>query len=45
MQGDLMISDREGFEKTYDLSERVLPSHVDTTMPTPQEFAAHLVDQ
>ncbi len=43
--GDLVMGDREGFEKTYDLSERVLPSHVDTTMPTPQEFAAHLVDQ
>src|SRR3954447_1140087 len=27
MQGDLMISGREGFQKIYDLPERVLPSH------------------
>jgi len=45
MQGDLMISNREGFQKTYDLTERVLPSHVDTTMPDMEEFAAHIVDQ
>lgn len=45
MQGDLMVSDREGFQKAYDLTERVLPSNVDTTMPTIEEFAAHLVDQ
>lgn len=45
MEGDLMVSDREGFHKTYDLTERVLPSHVDTRMPSTAEFAAHLVDQ
>lgn len=45
MQGDLMVSDRTGFQKTYDLTERVLPSHVDTTMPTTDAFAAHLMDQ
>lgn len=45
MQGDLMVSDRTGFQKTYDLTERVLPSQVNTTMPTTAEFAAHLVDQ
>lgn len=25
MQGDLMVSEREGFQKVYDLTERVLP--------------------
>lgn len=45
MQGDLMISDREGFEKSYDLTERVLPSDIDTTAPAPREMAAHLLDQ
>lgn len=45
MQGDLMVSEREGFQKTYDLTERVLPAGVDTTMPTLEEFATHLVDQ
>lgn len=45
MQGDLMVCDREGFQKTYDLTERVLPSHVNSQMPTLEEFAQHLVDQ
>ncbi|MBR9902953.1 MAG: winged helix-turn-helix domain-containing protein [Gammaproteobacteria bacterium] len=45
MQGDLMVSDRDGFQKTYDLTERVLPSHVNLKMPSMEEFAAHLVDQ
>ena len=45
MEGDLMVSDREGFQKTYDLTERVLPSHVNTQMPNMEEFAAHIIDQ
>ena len=45
MEGDLMVSDREGFQKTYDLTERVLPSHVNSHMPSIEEFATHLVDQ
>lgn len=45
MEGELMVSDREGFQKTYDLTERVLPSHVNTTLPSVKEFAAHLVNQ
>ena len=45
MEGDLMVSDREGFQKTYDLTERVLPSQVNSQMPTMAEFAEHIVDQ
>lgn len=45
MQGDLMVSNREGFQKTYDLTERILPSQVNSTMPSTEEFAAHMVDQ
>lgn len=45
MQGDLMISDREGFQKIYDLTERVLPSHVNLKMPSMEEFATHIIDQ
>lgn len=45
MEGDLMVSDREGFQKTYDLTERVLPSHVNTKMPSMEEFAAYLLEQ
>jgi uncharacterized protein len=45
MQGDLMVCNREGFQKVYDLTERVLPSHIDTTAPSLDEFATHLIDQ
>jgi len=45
MQGDLMVSNREGFQKTYDLTERVLPSHVNSKMPSMEEFAEHILDQ
>ncbi len=43
MQGELMIHAREGFEKVYDLPERVLPDRVDTRSPTTAEYAAYLV--
>jgi uncharacterized protein YcaQ len=44
MEGRLMIAGREGFEKIYDVPERVLTDDIDTTMPSPDEQAAHLVD-
>ncbi len=44
MQGELMIRAREGFEKIYDLPERVLPAGTDTRMPSPAEYAAYLID-
>lgn len=45
MEGELMVSDREGFQKAYDLTERVLPAHVNTAMPSMEEFASYLIDQ
>ena len=45
MQGDLMVRSREGFQKVYDLTERVLPSHIDTQMPSIEELAVHLLEQ
>ncbi len=45
MQGDLMVVRRDGFQKVYELAERVLPSHVDTREPTLAECAAHLVQR
>ncbi len=45
MQGDLMVCDRKGFQKKYDLTERVLPAQVNAQMPSVQEWAAHIVDQ
>ncbi len=45
MQGDLMVSKREGFQKTYDLTERVLPNQCNTQLPNTAEFAEHLLNQ
>ncbi len=45
MEGDLMVCSRDGFQKIYDLTERVLPSHIDTNMPSTEEFAKHIIDQ
>lgn len=44
MEGDLMVCSREGFQKTYDLTERVLPAGVDTRPPSLDEFAEHLFE-
>ena len=43
MQGELMIARREGFQKVYDLSERVLPPEVDTSLPSEREYIDHLI--
>ena len=45
LQGDLMIRSRAGFQKTYDLTERVLPRSVNTQMPSLTEWANHLIDE
>jgi len=45
MQGDLMVSARDGFQKTYDLPERVLPAGVDQSMPAEEELAEHVLSQ
>ncbi len=37
--GELMVASRPGFQKLYDLSERVLPSGTDTRFPTDGEMA------
>lgn len=44
MQGDLMVSGRDGFQKVYDLTERVLPAHVDDRLPAMGDYADHLID-
>ncbi|WP_395340006.1 winged helix-turn-helix domain-containing protein [Ningiella sp. W23] len=43
MEGDLMIARRDGFQKVYDLTERVLPVAVDCSLPTLDEFAEYLI--
>lgn len=43
MQGDLMAVRRSGFQKVYDLTERVLPPTVNTCEPGIEEYADFLV--
>lgn len=41
--GTLMVVERKGFQKVYDLTENVLPKNIDTSVPTQDEFAEHLI--
>ena len=43
MQGELMVAHRDKFQKVYDLTERVLPSHIDNQLPDETEFARYLI--
>ena len=45
MEGRLMICSRQGFQKVYDLTERVLPDWVDTKKPTEKGFYTYLTDR
>ena len=45
MQGDLMVTERSGFQKSYDLPERVLPASTDTSVPDYAEYAEWLLSQ
>ncbi|WMN59566.1 winged helix DNA-binding domain-containing protein [Pseudoalteromonas xiamenensis] len=42
MRGELMVTQRHGMEKEYDLAERCLPSELNTRVPTISEFAEYL---
>ncbi|HTH13208.1 MAG TPA: crosslink repair DNA glycosylase YcaQ family protein [Spirochaetia bacterium] len=45
MSGQLMVLPRQGFQKVFDLTERVLPPGTDTRMPSPREHAQWYVDR
>jgi uncharacterized protein YcaQ len=42
-RGELMITERQNFQRVYDLTERVLPSGVDTRLPGNDELGRFLV--
>ena len=42
-RGDLMVTQRHNFHKIYDLTERVLPQNVDTTMPDNDTLGQFLI--
>ena len=43
-EGSLMVRERQGFQKVYDLTERVLPEGINRKKPTMREYAVHLVE-
>ncbi|MDN3698013.1 crosslink repair DNA glycosylase YcaQ family protein [Vibrio cortegadensis] len=43
MKGELMVPERRNFHKVYDLTERVLPTEVDTSVPSKEEYARFLI--
>jgi uncharacterized protein YcaQ len=43
MDGSLMTTRKKDFKKIYDLPLNLLPDDVDITMPTPEEFARHVI--
>ena len=43
LDGRLMITRKRDFHKIYDLPINILPGDIDTTMPTPEEFARHVI--
>jgi uncharacterized protein len=43
MEGELMVVARQGFQKVYDLTERALPSTIDSTLPSNEEYYHFLV--
>ena len=43
MEGEIMVARREGFQKVYEITERVLPDSINTTVPTRVEYARHLI--
>ena len=45
LAGELMVAHRDGFQKVYDLRERVLPDHIDTRMPTDIDWCEFIVNR
>jgi uncharacterized protein YcaQ len=43
MEGKLMVAKRQGFQKVYDLTERVLPTSIDASIPSEEEYFQHLI--
>ncbi len=45
LEGELMIVERQGFQKRYELAERFLPADIDLTEPDSEEHADHVIEQ
>lgn len=45
MQGDLLVTKRNNFQKVFDLAERVVPDYVSREIPTKREYAHYLIER
>jgi len=43
MEGSIMIANRKGFQKIYDITERVLPGSVNTSKPSTKQYYEYLI--
>ncbi|MBC9932733.1 winged helix-turn-helix domain-containing protein [Chitinophaga qingshengii] len=43
LDGSLMCTRQKNFQKVYDLPINLVPGDIDTTPPTPEEFARHVI--
>lgn len=45
LDGSLMCTRQKNFQKVYDLPINLIPGDIDTTPPTPEEFARHVIQR
>jgi uncharacterized protein YcaQ len=45
MEGKLMVANRKGFQKIYDLTERIVPTTTNTNFPSAKETAQYLIQR
>lgn len=41
--GELMVKERIGFQKVYDITEKILPDDIDVSLPSMEEYHRHLI--
>ena len=45
MEGKLLVTQRDSFQKVFDLTERVVPGGINTSEPSTGEYAHYLIDR
>ena len=43
MEGKIMVKGRQGFQKIYDLTENIVPSRIDNSIPSQEEYIRYLI--
>lgn len=45
LEGELLIRNRIGFQKVFDLTERIIPNAFDQAVPSKEEYARYLIER